>query len=158
LSAALGRASRQSAILEVLRSSSVQTQAQLAEELHRRRINATQATISRDLRQLRVARVPAPDGLRYLPPPEESDVEARLVLALAQQLKSLEVVGSFVVLRTLPGAAQVVAAAIDSLALDPVAGSVAGDDTVFIMTRSSVGARAVGRRLQAAHAKGKTWS
>jgi transcriptional regulator of arginine metabolism len=158
LSAGSDRTSRQSVILEVLRSSSVQTQAQLARELRRRRISATQATISRDLRQLRVARVPAAEGLRYLPPAEDPDAEARLVAALAAQLKSLEVVGSFVVLRTLPGAAPVVASAVDGLALEDLAGSVAGDDTVFLLARSGGGAKSVGRHLQAAQTRRAIWS
>ncbi|MGC2192033.1 MAG: arginine repressor [Candidatus Dormiibacterota bacterium] len=157
MSASLARASRQSMILEVLRSSSVQTQAQLARELRRRRINATQATISRDLRQLRVARVPAADGLRYLPPADGPDLEARLVAALTSQLQQLEVVGSMVVLRTLAGGAQVVAAAVDGLAFSQVAGSVAGDDTVFVLARSDGGAKEVGRRLREAQARGVRW-
>jgi transcriptional regulator of arginine metabolism len=157
LSAAISRASRQSVILEVLRSRSVQTQAQLAQELQRRRISATQATISRDLRQLRVARVPAADGPRYLPPAEGPGGEARLAAALASQLVQLEVVGSIVVLRTLSGGAQVVAAAVDGLALSQVAGSVAGDDTVFVLTRSGGGAKAVGRRLREAQDRGARW-
>ena len=157
MSTAVARASRQSAILEVLRSHPVQTQAQLAEELHRRRINATQATISRDLRQLRVARVPAADGTRYLPPAEMLDAEARLTAALGSQLTNLEVVGSMVVLRTLSGGAQVVAAAVDGLALSQVAGSVAGDDTVFVLARSGGGARLVGRRLLEARERGARW-
>lgn len=151
------RASRQSVILEVLRSRPVQTQAQLAEELRRRRINATQATISRDLRQLRVARVPAADGPRYLPPVEALDAEARLVAILTSQLQGLEVVGPIVVLRTLSGGAPVVAAAVDGLALSQVAGSVAGDDTVFVLARSGGGAKAVGRRLRAAQERGARW-
>lgn len=157
MSAALGRASRQSVILEVLRSHPVQTQAQLAEELRRRRIIATQATISRDLRHLRVARVPAADGPRYLPPAEGPDGEARLVAALASQLQDLEVVGSIVVLRTLAGGAQVVAAAVDGLSLSQIAGSVAGDDTVFVLARSGGGAKAVGRRLREARERGARW-
>jgi transcriptional regulator of arginine metabolism len=153
----MARASRQSVILEVLRSRTVQTQAQLAQELRRRRINATQATISRDLRQLRVARVPAADGPRYLPPAEGPDVEARLVAALASQLTTLEVVGSIVVLQTLSGGAQVVAAAVDGLALSQVAGTLAGDDTVFVLARSGGGAKAVERRLQEAQERGARW-
>jgi transcriptional regulator of arginine metabolism len=144
-------------ILEVLRSSSVQTQAQLAQELRRRRINATQATISRDLRELRVARVPAADGPRYLPPAEGPDPESRLVAALTSQLQQLEVVGSIVVLRTLAGGAQVVAAVVDGLALSQVAGSVAGDDTVFVLARSAGEAKEVGRRLREAQSRGARW-
>jgi len=157
LSTSIVRASRQSVILEVLRSRTVQTQAQLAQELRRRRITATQATISRDLRQLRVARVPAADGPRYLPPAEGPDVEARLVAALTSQLTTLEVVGSIVVLQTLSGGAQVVAAAVDALALSQVAGTIAGDDTVFVLARSGGGAKAVERRLQEAQERGARW-
>jgi transcriptional regulator of arginine metabolism len=157
LSTSIVRASRQSVILEVLRSRTVQTQAQLAQELRRRRITATQATISRDLRQLRVARVPAADGPRYLPPAEGPDVEARLVAALTSQLTTLEVVGSIVVLQTLSGGAQVVAAAVDALALSQVAGTIAGDDTVFVLARSGGGAKAVERRLQKAQERGARW-
>ncbi|HVC39153.1 MAG TPA: arginine repressor [Candidatus Dormibacteraeota bacterium] len=157
MSATMARASRQSAILEVLRSHSVQTQAQLAEELQRRRINATQATISRDLRQLRVARVSSVGGPRYLPPAELPDVEARLVSALTSQLTNLEVVGSIVVLRTLSGGAQVVAAAVDALSLEQAAGSLAGDDTVFLLARSGAGARAVARRLRETQQRGAQW-
>ena len=74
------------------------------------------------------------------------DTEARLVAALTSQLSDLEVVGSIVVLRTLAGGAQVVAAAVDGLALAQVAGSLAGDDTVFVLARSPGGAKAVERR------------
>lgn len=157
MTGALARESRQSVILEVLRSHPVQTQAQLAQELRRRRINATQATISRDLRQLRVARVPAADGPRYLPPADGPDVETRLVAALASQLSQLEVVGSMIVLRTLAGGAQVVAAAVDSLALPQVAGSVAGDDTIFVLARSRGAAKEVERRLREARDRGGRW-
>jgi transcriptional regulator of arginine metabolism len=151
------RESRQSVILEVLRSYPVQTQAQLTQELHRRRINATQATISRDLRQLRVARVSAADGPRYLPPSDGADAETRLASALGGQLTKLEVVGRMVVLHTHIGAAQVVAAAVDALALADVAGSVAGDDTIFVLARTGGGAKLVAQRLRQAHDMGARW-
>jgi transcriptional regulator of arginine metabolism len=155
--ASVGRDSRQSVILELLRSHPVQTQAQLAEELRRRRIEATQATISRDLRQLRVARVTAPEGPRYLPPAETLDAEARLRAVLASHLSHLEVVGTMLVLRTPAGGAQVVAAAVDALALAEIAGTVAGDDTVFVLTRTRGGARAAEQRLREARARGRRW-
>ncbi|HEY6539003.1 MAG TPA: arginine repressor [Candidatus Dormibacteraeota bacterium] len=157
MSAPIARESRQSAILDVLRTSPVQTQAQLAQELRRRRISATQATISRDLRELQVARVPAPGGPRYLPPAEAPDPEGRLVAALSSQLRSLEVVGSILVLRTQPGGAPVVAAALDGLGLEQVAGSVAGDDTIFVLARSPGGARSVEARINQARERGARW-
>ncbi|MGA2872630.1 MAG: arginine repressor [Candidatus Dormibacteria bacterium] len=153
----MGRASRQSVILELLRSHPVQSQAQLAEELHRRRIAVTQATISRDLRQLRVARVTAPEGPRYLPPADVSDAEAQLQVLLASHLSHLEVVGTILVLRTPAGGAQMVAAAVDALALPEIAGTVAGDDTVFVLARTRGGAGAVERRLREARERGRRW-
>jgi len=157
MTSAPARESRQSVILEVLRSHPVQTQAQLAQELHRRRINATQATISRDLRQLRVARVSAAEGPRYLPPSDAADAETRLASALRGQLTKVEVVGRMVVLHTHVGAAQVVAAAVDALAMPAIAGSVAGDDTIFVLARTSGGAKVVAQRLSEAHDLEARW-
>ncbi|MGH7611184.1 MAG: arginine repressor [Candidatus Dormibacteria bacterium] len=151
------RLSRQSAILELLRSHPVQTQEQLAEELRDRRIRATQATISRDLRQLRVARVAAPDGPRYLPPSGGEDLPARLAALLATQLLSMEAAGAMVVLRTGAGGAQLVAAAIDALELPEVVGTVAGDDTIFVQARSAAQGRSLLHRLVEAQRRGRTY-
>ncbi|MHB8323801.1 MAG: arginine repressor [Candidatus Dormibacteria bacterium] len=137
---------RQAAIVAVLRSHPVETQAQLAEELHRLRIEADQATISRDLRQLGVARVEGTGGRRYLPPPE--DEEGRLAQILRTQLARVDLVAAMVVLHTSAGAAPVVASAVDAMRLDQVAGTVAGDDTVFIQARSAGAARQVVHRLE----------
>lgn len=153
-----GRHSRQEAILELLRSHPVQTQAQLAEELRQRRIEATQATISRDLRQLGVARVAAGEGPRYLPPTSHHDPLSRLESQLASQLLGLEVVGTILVLRTGTGAAQGVAAAVDAIQLQGIAGTVAGDDTVFVLARSAALARAAERSLDQARERGRRWA
>jgi len=139
---------RQAAIVAVLRSRPVETQAQLAEELRRLQIEADQATISRDLRQLGVARVEGSGGRRYLPPPE--DPEARLAQVLRTQLASVDLVMAMVVLHTASGAAPVVASAVDALGLAQVAGTVAGDDTVFVQARSASAARQVLARLEQA--------
>lgn len=152
------RSSRQAAILELLRTRPVQTQAQLAEELRRLRIEATQATISRDLRQLGVARVAAAEGPRYLAPRAEQESRARLETLLAAQLSGLEVVGNILVLHTPVGAAQGVAAAVDELALGGVAGTVAGDDTVFVLARSRAQARSAQLWLAQARDRGRRWA
>lgn len=137
---------RQAAILELLRSHPVRTQEELAQELHRRRIDADQATISRDLRQLGVARAVAGSERRYLAP-AEADPRSRLMQILATQLLGSDLVGAMLVLHTASGAAAVVAAAVDSLQLPQVAGTVAGDDTIFVQARSPREARAVLQRL-----------
>ncbi len=144
-----GKRERQSAIVELLWEVPVATQEQLAQELHRRHIEADQATISRDLRELGVARVAGSPGRRYLPPPHLSERWDRACQVLGSQLERLERVGLMVVLHTPVGAAPVVAAAIDSLHLADVAGTVAGDDTIFIQARTAAGARSVAQQLEA---------
>ncbi|HVD02552.1 MAG TPA: arginine repressor [Candidatus Dormibacteraeota bacterium] len=139
----MAKRERQAAILDLLREQRVETQEQLAQELHRRQIEADQATISRDLQQLGVARVTGSGGRRYLPPAKPSDPRQRAAQIIRSELETLERVGLMVVVHTPVGAAQVVAAAVDSLGLAGVAGTVAGDDTIFIQARSTAGARRV---------------
>ncbi|MGA9776183.1 MAG: arginine repressor [Candidatus Dormiibacterota bacterium] len=138
---------RQAAILELLRSHPVRTQEELARELHRRRIEADQATISRDLRQMGVSRAVA-GSERWYRPPEDPDPSSRLIQILATQLLATDLVGSMLVLHTPIGAAAVVGAAVDALRMPQVAGTVAGDDTIFVQARSAREARAVRERLE----------
>ena len=139
---------RQEAILRLLREIPVETQEQLAQLLHERRVEVDQATISRDLRELGVVRVAGALGRRYLPPAQSLDRWARAVQVLSTQLERLERVGLMVVLHTPVGAAPVVAAAVDALELAEVAGTVAGDDTIFIQARSAAAARKVAQELE----------
>jgi transcriptional regulator of arginine metabolism len=147
LTSAEARRERQAAILELLRTRPVRTQEELADELHRRRIAADQTTISRDLRQLGVLRAAAGSERRYLAP-AEPEPQGRLLQLLALQLQEIDVVGSMVILHTPSGAAQVVALAVDSLRLPQVAGTVAGDDTIFVQARSPREAKTVVERLR----------
>lgn len=149
MTSAEARRQRQAAILELLRSRPVRTQEELADELHRRRIAADQATISRDLRQLGVLRGADGAERRYLPP-ADPEPPGRLLQLLALQLLAIDVVGAMVVLHTPSGAAQVVALAVDSLRLPQVAGTVAGDDTIFVQARTARDARTVVERLRRA--------
>ncbi|MDA8395784.1 MAG: arginine repressor [Candidatus Dormibacteraeota bacterium] len=147
MTSAEARRERQSAILELLRSRPVRTQGELADELHRRRIAADQTTISRDLRQLGVLRAASGSERRYLAP-ADPEPQGRLLQLLALQLLEIDVVGSMVILHTPSGAAQVVALAVDSLRLPQVAGTVAGDDTIFVQARSAREAKTVVERLR----------
>jgi transcriptional regulator of arginine metabolism len=140
---------RQAAIVELLWEMPVETQEQLAQELRGRHIEADQATISRDLRELGVSRVAGGPGRRYLPPPRQSARWERAGQVLGSQLERLERVGLMVVLHTPVGAAPMVALAIDALELAEVAGTIAGDDTIFVQARTAAGARAVVQQLEA---------
>ena len=147
MTSAQARRERQAAILELLRTRPVRTQEELADELHRRRIAADQTTISRDLRQLGVLRAVAGSERRYVAP-ADPEPQGRLLQLLALQLLEIDVVGSMVILHTPSGAAQVVALAVDSLRLPQVAGTVAGDDTIFVQARSAREAKTVVERLR----------
>ena len=138
-----GRARRQTAIRELVRSRVISTQDELVEALGERGFSVTQATLSRDLRDLHIGRVPSDEGYRYVA--AEADgvggaaaPDTRLMLA---SIAPLEVVGvtaneMLVVVRTLPGRAQGVAALLDRVALDEVLATIAGDDTVLVVPSS----------------------
>jgi transcriptional regulator of arginine metabolism len=142
---------RHRAILELVRSRAIRTQEELVAQLHRRRLDVTQATISRDIRELGLLRVHENGGPRYMPPAAELDVETsvvRLRNALREHVRMIEFVDLFGVIQAAPGTAPLVAGAIDGARFDEVAGTVAGDDTVFILTRSRPAAQRLLMRLK----------
>ena len=134
------KAARQNAILDLLRSRPIHTQAELTAALRQRRLRVTQATVSRDLRELGVVRGPDGGRVRYQPPELPAPASTRLAEVLATYVRSGEAVGTMVVLHTPPGCAPLVASALDRDLLVELAGTVAGDDTIFVQTRSVRGA------------------
>ncbi len=126
-------------ILELIRERPVSTQDQLTQILRSEGIEVTQATISRDIRELRLLKVPGEDGhYRYsLPddPSGNSRVE-RLRRHLHDLLVGVDFSENLIVLRTLPGTANAVAVGIDRLGWPEVLGSLAGDDTVLLVVRT----------------------
>src|SRR5438132_8129777 len=132
------KTARHRAILEVVRSRAIRTQEELVAHLHRRHLDVTQATVSRDIRELGLLRVHENGGPRYMAPAAELDVETsvvRLRNALREHVRTIEFVDLFGVIHAAPGTAPLVAGAIDGARFEEVAGTVAGDDTVFILTR-----------------------
>lgn len=130
---------RHRTILELVRTRAIRTQDDLVSALRRRRLAVTQATVSRDIRELGLVRVHDGGGTRYVAAAAELDAdaaEARLRRALTEHVESLEFVDLLGVAHTAPGSASLVAAAIDSGRFDEVAGTLAGDDTVLIVSRS----------------------
>jgi transcriptional regulator of arginine metabolism len=145
---------RHETILALVRSGSVRSQGQLQRLLRRRGLAVTQPTLSRDLRDLGLAKTPrgyvAPaDGAagRYVTPARG---EARLGRALRGFALSARAAGSLVVVKTPPAAAPPLARALDEAGLAEAMGAIAGDDTIFIATRGDRTARALARRLTAA--------
>lgn len=146
-----GKAERHRLILDLVRRRSVRTQEEIVEALHRLGLEVTQATVSRDIRELGLARVHDPGGLRYVAggaDEEPSAVSIRLRSVMRAHVRSLEFVELIGVVRTRPSSAPLVAAVIDSAHFEEVAGTVAGDDTVLIVVRTRPAARRLAERLR----------
>jgi len=144
---------RHETILALVRSGAVRSQGQLQRLLRRRGLAVAQPTLSRDLRDLGLAKTPrgyvAPEGaVRRFGAPARG--EARLRRALRGFALSAQAAGSLVVVKTPPAAAAPLARALDEAGLSEAVGAIAGDDTIFIATRGERAARALARRLTAA--------
>ena len=156
VTAPLTKAARQARILELLEAAPVPSQTELGRLLADSGVAVTQATVSRDLEELGAVKVRTPAGMAYAVPPEgrprqgtAEAVDARLGRLLEELLVSAEPTGPFVVLRTPPGGANLLGSALDRAGLPDVAGTVAGDDTVLLITRTPArpGAAALAGRL-----------
>jgi transcriptional regulator of arginine metabolism len=130
----------------------VTRQSDLVEQLEREGFQVTQATVSRDLADMGAVKRRSSDGLYGYTLPEEPaplDVSrATVARALAQFARTITPTGSLVVINTPPGAAQVVAGAIDGAALAGVVGTVAGDDTLLVVVDEQVGGLRVAKQLE----------
>lgn len=152
------KAARHAAITRALAREPIRSQGELAAALAEEGLQVTQATLSRDLVELRAARIRLPDRtLAYAVPseggnrtPHIEDVEqlsARLARLCAELLVTAEASGNLVVLRTPPGAAQFLASAIDHSVMPGVLGTIAGDDTVLVISSEADGGHVVAQRF-----------
>jgi transcriptional regulator of arginine metabolism len=135
------RSSRLAAIKRIVASRSVDGQEKLIECLRREGFAATQATLSRDLKTLGIGKAPsAGGGYTYTLPDAEvkTDAGSTFVQDFMRGYVSLEFSGNFGLIKTLPGHAGSVAAALDHLGIREVLGTIAGDDTILIVPRSGV--------------------
>lgn len=143
---------RQQAIRELVAAHPVASQEELRRRLAKKGWAVTQSTLSRDLRDLRLARIPDAQGRPRYAFPEQGGSEqalARLERMLPELLVRVEGVEALVVARTMKSGAQPVAEALDQLEWADVAGTIAGDDTVLIICRSAQGRDRVLRKLRA---------
>ncbi|MGI6558993.1 MAG: arginine repressor [Limnochordia bacterium] len=129
---------RQAAMLNIIRSKAIATQTELAEELRKRGISVTQATISRDIKELGLIKVADEGGTyRYVRPQRlgASDVLRRAQRAFIDYVIDVDYAGNLIVVKTLPGTAQAVAAALDDLAWPEIVGTIGGDDAILVIVR-----------------------
>jgi transcriptional regulator of arginine metabolism len=145
---------RQSIIRQLVDRESITSQEQLRTRLLDRGIDVTQATLSRDIRELGLVKRTADGAYRSLgtvASGNSAEAETVLAVVMAEQLRNHEVVGNMIVLRTDPGQAQALAIAIDRAQVHEVAGTIAGDDTILVICRSNEGAETVAHRFAAFH-------
>ena len=141
---------RRRAIAELIRSSALASQEELAAELQALGFNVTQATISRDLEQLGAAKVRREGRLAYaLPDQLGRSAAPRLAAIVRDWVRSVDAAGNLVVVKTPPGSAHLVGVALDQTDLSDVVGTICGDDTLFVACRSAGGARELSARLGA---------
>lgn len=136
MSPILSKRGRQQRILELVEEEDVRTQAALADKLARDGIDVNQSTISRDLKELGLVKRPRPNGgYRYAPPEEPTHDTERHQRILRELVNEIDGSGSTAVIKTDPGNAQAVAEALDQLRPEPVVGTLAGDNTLFVLLR-----------------------
>jgi transcriptional regulator of arginine metabolism len=145
------RTQRQRVIAQLLRAEPVGSQEEVTERLSTQGFAVTQATVSRDLEQLGAVKVKRGGALRYVLPDEIGDTgwaAARLGRIFAEWVQSVETAGPLLVLRTPPGSAHIVGLALDQAKLPEVAGTISGDDTLFLALRDGADARATADKLR----------
>lgn len=159
MSAPTTKAARQARIVDIVRRTAVHSQAELAKALGESGVSVTQGTLSRDLIELRAEKVRTASGvLVYAVPGEGGDrtvladedagyVAARLARLCGDLLVSAEASANLVVLRTPPGAANYLASAIDHSVFPGVLGSIAGDDTILVISREPDGGAELAQRF-----------
>jgi len=139
---------RHGEILEILKHHRVASQEGLRELLQAQGIDVTQATLSRDIRELRLVKVPDADGASHYSLPEEWESTPPLETLLPTLFVSAEGVGNFLVIRTRKGGAQAIALGIDWEEWPEVMGTLAGDDTILMIFRDEAAVAPVKERLQ----------
>lgn len=144
------KTARQVAILDIIQKQDVETQEELAEALRDRGISVTQATVSRDIKELRLLKVMTSGGVyKYATPDKaENGLTDRFIRMLAESLLSVHISGNMLVIKTLSGSAGVAAEAIDGLNWPEVLGTIAGDNTIFMVVRKESEGPAIAKRIE----------
>ncbi|SDP57944.1 transcriptional regulator, ArgR family [Klenkia soli] len=157
MTGALTRSARHARIAELIAGQPITSQTQLARLLGDSGVDVTQATLSRDLEELGAVKLRGSDGVpaSYVLPPENAPLRpaqsapGRLTRMLGELLTSAEGSANLAVLRTPPGAAQFLASAMDKTGLPDVLGTIAGDDTLLVVSRDPHGGAALAQHLLA---------
>jgi transcriptional regulator of arginine metabolism len=141
---------RHRAILDLVQSQVIASQEELRSLLKERGWAVTQSTLSRDLRELRLARIPTPDGPRYASSDTFAGADQRALVedVLPQFFASLEGVGELIVVKTMSGGAQPVAEAIDAAGWPEIIGTLGGENVVLVICRSAAARERIEKKIQ----------
>ncbi len=145
------KAERQEAIRSMLKEQEIQTQEELAEALRNHGFSVTQATVSRDIREMRLIKKAGPNGgYRYAVPERNADTGTndRMIRMLRECMLSVESAGQMIVIKTLSGSANTAAEALDAMEMSGVLGSIAGDNTIFLVAREEETASAQAEKIR----------
>ena len=146
------KSKRQAQILELIREQDIETQNQMMEALALRGIKSTQATLSRDIKELRLVKKLSVNGVYCYATPAQDDTnerEIRLRKIFRECVVSYDTAQNLIVIHTLPGLANAAAAALDHMEIPELVGTIAGDDTAFLAMRSSSSAQAFATEIEA---------
>lgn len=131
--------SRHQKIIDLVQHMRIGTQEELADLLNREGYKVTQATVSRDIKELKLSKVPGAGGAQYyqLLEPEEQAYSDKYIRVLREALLSMDTAGNLLVIRTMSGMANAVAAALDHLRFEEIVGTLAGDDTIMCAMKNA---------------------
>lgn len=145
----MNKGQRHIRIRDIITNHEVETQDELVERLRQGGFNVTQATVSRDIKEMHLVKVPLPDG-RYkysMPAEQKFNPAQKLKRLLLDTFVSIDYADNLVVMRTLPGNANAIGALIDNSQWPEVLGTICGDDTILIICRSKEYSRDITQRF-----------
>ena len=130
---------RQGRIIELIQTENIETQEELADRLREEGYNVTQATVSRDIRELKLSKVPSGNGKQKyaILLHDDAHLADKYIRVLKDGFVSMDNAQNILVVRTVAGMAMAVAAAIDAMKLKEIVGSIAGDDTIMVAVRTT---------------------
>lgn len=145
------KSKRQLAILDIIKKKDVETQEELTDELKKRGIMVTQATVSRDIKELRLIKIPTKDNrYKYSLPEEQMSVTmyGKMSRVIKEAFIDIDASENIIVIKTLAGSAQGAAAGIDSIKWPEVIGTVAGDDTILLVIKPKEAVQSVMEKIR----------
>ncbi len=140
---------RHAKIVELIEKYDLETQDELAEKLREDGYDVTQATVSRDIRELKLSKVPLGDGRQkyVLLREAHGEMSDKYARVLREGMSSMGMAQSLLVVKTVPGMAMAVAAALDAMHMKEIVGTIAGDDTIMLAVRSAEDAEVVREKI-----------